>query len=128
MGKESPLDLIREVASTAEAQLERTLSDLQVGEFIYEQPSLAGVEYAFKHALTQEVAYNSLLIERRKVLHERAAGSMESLYAERLQDHLSELPRHYGLNGNTPKALAYLNRPPPHPHQPPTPLPARAPP
>src|SRR6266851_3408835 len=110
MGKESPLDLIRRVASRAGAQLERMLSDLQTGEFIYEQPALSGVEYAFKHALTQEVAYNSLLIERRKFLHERAAGSMESLYAERLEDHLSELAHDYGLSGNTRKALEYLKR------------------
>src|SRR5260370_41025083 len=110
MGKESPLDLNRGVAFTAEAQLERTLSDLEVGECSGEQTSLAGVEYAFKHALTQEVAYNSLLIERRKFLHERAAGSMESLYAERLEDHLSELAHHYGLSDNTRKALEYLKR------------------
>src|SRR5713101_5215575 len=110
MGKESPLDLIRRVASRAGAQLERMLSDLQTGEFIYEQPALSGVEYAFKHALTQEVAYNSLLIERRKFLHERAAESMESLYAERLEDHLSELAHHYERSGNSRKALEYLKR------------------
>src|SRR6266852_4474144 len=110
MGKESPLDLIRRVTSTAGAQLERMLSDLQTGEFIYEQPALSGVEYAFKHALTQEVAYNSLLIERRKLLHERAAASMESLYSERLDDHLNELAHHYELSGNTRKALEYLKR------------------
>ena len=110
MGKESPLDLIRRVTSTAVAQLERMLSDLQAGEFIYEQPSLAGVEYAFKHALTQEVAYNSLLIERRKLMHERAAASMESLYSERLDDHLNELAHHYELSDNTRKALEYLKR------------------
>src|SRR5260370_15992238 len=110
MGKESPLDLNRGVAFTAEAQLERTLSDLEVGECSGEQTSLAGVEYASKHARTQEVAYNCLLIESRKFLHERAAGSMESLYAERLEDHLSELAHHYGLSGNTRKALEYLKR------------------
>jgi predicted ATPase len=67
MGRESPLGLIRKVASTGDATLEQMLSDLQASEFIYEQPTAAGVEYAFKHALTQEVAYNSLLIERRKL-------------------------------------------------------------
>src|SRR6202011_841358 len=62
MGRESPLGLIKKVASVGDAPLEQMLSALQSGEFIYEQPSLAGVEYTFKHALTQEVAYNSLLI------------------------------------------------------------------
>jgi class 3 adenylate cyclase/predicted ATPase len=110
IGRESPLALIRRVASATEAQLERMLSDLQAGEFIYEQHAAAGVEYTFKHALTQEVAYNSLLIERRKVLHERAAVAMESLYAERLDDHLSELAHHYRRSDNVSKAVEYLGR------------------
>jgi predicted ATPase len=55
MGRESPLGLIRQVATSAEVQLERMLADLQAGEFIYEQPAATGVEYVFKHALTQEV-------------------------------------------------------------------------
>jgi len=46
---------------------------LQEAEFIYEQPAFPEVEYTFKHALTQEVAYNSLLLERRRAVHERAA-------------------------------------------------------
>ena len=51
--------------------------DLQLGEFIYEQPAVGDVEYTFKHALTQEVAYNSVLIERRKLLHERIGAAIE---------------------------------------------------
>ncbi len=110
MGRESPLTLIRQVASTAEAPLEQMLSALQAVEFIYEQPAAAGVEYTFKHALTQEVAYNSLLIERRKLLHERAAVAMESLYAERLDDHLSKLAHHYSRSDNATRAVEYLGR------------------
>ena len=89
IGRESPLGLIRQVASKAEPQLERMLADLQAAEFIYEQPALTDAEYVFKHALTQEVAYNSLLIERRKQLHERAGQALESIFAEQLDDHLS---------------------------------------
>jgi hypothetical protein len=110
MGRESPLTLIRQMASPSGGGLEQMLSVLQAGEFIYEQPAAAEIDYTFKHALTQEVAYNSLLIERRKLLHERAAGSMESLYAERLDDHLGELAHHYERSGNTGKALEYLRR------------------
>jgi class 3 adenylate cyclase/ribosomal protein L40E len=62
IGRESPLGLIRKVAATAEVRLERMLAELLAAEFIYEQPALADTEYVFKHALTQEVAYNSLLI------------------------------------------------------------------
>ncbi len=53
-----------------ESELDRMLSDLQLGEFIYEQPTVGDIEYTFKHALTHDVAYDSLLIERRKFLHE----------------------------------------------------------
>ncbi len=108
MGRESPLALIRQVTSTADAQLERMLGGLQAGELVYEQPAAAGVEYTFKHALTQEVAYSSILIERRKVLHEHTAVAMESLYADRLDDFLNELAHHYQRSVNGPKAIQYL--------------------
>jgi len=61
------------------------------GGFIYEQSTTTGVEYVFKHALTQEVAYNSLLIERRKQLHERAGRALESIFAGQLDDHVTQL-------------------------------------
>ena len=86
------------------------LAALQSGEFIYEQPAASGVEYTFKHALTQEVAYNSLLIEQRKLLHERVGTAIESLYADRLDDHLSKLAHHYSHSGDARKALQYLGR------------------
>ena len=57
------------------------LDDLQLGEFIYEQPAVGDVEYIFKHALTQEVAYNSVLTERRQLLHERTGAALEALFA-----------------------------------------------
>ena len=110
IGRESPLGLIRKVASKAEAQLERMLADLQAAEFIYEQPALTDAEYIFKHALTQEVAYNSLLIERRKLLHERAGQALESMFAEQLDDHLSQLAHHYSRSDNVSKAVEYLGR------------------
>jgi predicted ATPase len=51
-----------------------------------------------------------LLIERRKVLHERAAAAMESLYVERLDDHLRDLAHHYRRSDNLTKAVEYLGR------------------
>jgi predicted ATPase len=66
MGRESALALIRQVAMWPDGELEPMLAALQAGEFIYEAPAPAGIEYTFKHVLTQEVAYNSILVERRK--------------------------------------------------------------
>jgi predicted ATPase len=65
------------------------------------------VQYIFKHALTHEVAYNSLLGERRQTLHERAGQAIEDLFGGRLDEHLSELAHHYGHSRNTEKAIEY---------------------
>ena len=66
--------------------------------------------YTFTHALTHEVAYGSLLEERRRVLHGRAAQAIEGLFAERLPEHYYALAHHYSRSGNTAKAVDYLQR------------------
>jgi class 3 adenylate cyclase/predicted ATPase len=110
LGREFPLGLVRSVTLKLDDELERMLSRLQAGEFIYEQPATGDVEYVFKHALTQEVAYNALLIERRKLLHERAGLALESMLAGHVEDHLDELGRHYSRSDNAGKAVEYLVR------------------
>jgi predicted ATPase len=108
IGREFPLGLIRRVVHRAEAELDRMLAELQLAEFIYEQPATGDIEYIFKHALTQQVAYNSLLIERRKLLHECAGQALESMFAGQLDDHLDELAHHYSRSDNVAKAVEYL--------------------
>ena len=108
IGKEFPLSLIRKIAGSTKDDLERTLSVLQVAEFIYEQPAVSDAEYTFKHAVTQEVAYGLLLNERRKELHRRIAAAIESLHRERLEDHYGELARHYSRAGESTEAVQYL--------------------
>src|SRR5712691_7233883 len=110
IGKEFSLGLLKRVVDQSEDTLQRLLSHLQAAEFIYEQPAFPEPEYTFKHALTQEVAYNSMLIERRKVLHERTAQAMEVLFHNRLEDHYGELAHHYSRSGNTEMAVEYLQR------------------
>ncbi|HEX3408940.1 MAG TPA: adenylate/guanylate cyclase domain-containing protein [Candidatus Binataceae bacterium] len=111
IGKEFTPSLVRRVAPQEFGQrLEAMLADLQGADFIYEEPQAGESTYYFKHALTQEVAYNSVLSERRKLLHERAGAAMEKLYAQRLDDCLAAVAHHYGRSGNVPKALEYLNR------------------
>jgi len=108
IGREFPLSLIRHVITQPEDELYRLLSSLQRKEFLYEQPAFPEVEYIFKHALTQEVSYNSVLIERRKTLHEQTAQAIEQLFQGRLDEHYSELAYHYTRSGNPPKAVEYL--------------------
>ncbi len=108
IGREFSLSLIRAVVPKSDDELSRMLNDLQLGEFIYEQPAVGDIEYSFKHALTQEVAFGSVLNERRKELHRRTAAAIESLYAERLEDRYTELAHHYGGAGDAAKAVHYF--------------------
>ena len=101
------LTLLREEADSGASDLDSMLSELQLGEFIYEQPAVGDIEYTFKHALTHDVAYNSVLNERRRLLHERIGSGLESVYRDNLSDHLAALTHHYARSGNSGKAVEY---------------------
>src|SRR6202011_1427173 len=105
-----PLNLVKHITAIPDDRLEPTLKGLQAGEFIYEQPALGETEYTFKHVLTQEVAYNPVLMERRRLMHERTGEAIEALFKERIDDHLAELAHHYSRSANTRKAVEYLFR------------------
>jgi class 3 adenylate cyclase/predicted ATPase len=107
IGRESLLGLIRNMTAVSEAHLERTVAELRAAEFIYEQPTLTDTEYIFKHALTQEVAYNSLLRGRRRAIHEQTARAIEALHATHLEDHYSGLAHHYLRGNDAAKAIHY---------------------
>jgi len=109
LGMDFQLGVARALSGKPDDELNRSLTDLQLAEFIYEQPGTGDIEYKFKHALTQEVAYNSVLLERRRLLHERAGKVIETLFAERQDDHLNELARHYSRSPNIAKAVRYLH-------------------
>ena len=109
IGREFPVSLIRQVITQPEDELYRLLASLQRKEFLYEQPAFPEVEYIFKHALTQEVAYGTVLQERRKALHEQTAQAIEALYHANLEDHYSDLAHHYSRSGNAAKAVEYLS-------------------
>jgi adenylate cyclase len=110
IGKEFRLALARRIIDKPDDELERMLTQLQLAEFIYEQPGAGDIEYTFKHVHTRDVAYNQVLVERRKVLHERIGSALESLYANSLDDHLVELAYHYSLSSNAEKAVEYCRR------------------
>jgi class 3 adenylate cyclase/tetratricopeptide (TPR) repeat protein/ribosomal protein L40E len=110
LGREFVLSLARVVAGRSEHELDRLIASLELGQFVYEQPSIADVEYIFKHALTQEVAYNSVLLERRRQLHENVGRAIELLYPASLDDHLADLAHHFSRSGNRTKAVEYLRR------------------
>jgi tetratricopeptide (TPR) repeat protein len=88
-------------------ELKSYLNNLQRLEFIYEKSLFPELEYIFKHALTQEVAYNSLLIRRRKEIHEKIGRAIEELYPERLEEFYEMLAYHYSKGENWEKAYRY---------------------
>jgi tetratricopeptide (TPR) repeat protein len=102
--------LVKRTTQTSKDELEPELAHLVLGEFIYEQPTSGDVEYTFKHALTQEVAYHSLLAERRKKIHERVGSAIEELYRGQLEEHLTELAHHFRRSPDADKAVVYMKR------------------
>src|SRR6266851_2457291 len=107
LGHEFALNLVQRVTLKSSDELGQMLAQLQLGEFIYEQPAVGAIEYSFKHALTQEVAYNSVLAERRRAIHERTGLAIEALYTPQLEDHYSGLAHHYLRGNDAVKALRY---------------------
>jgi class 3 adenylate cyclase/tetratricopeptide (TPR) repeat protein len=89
-------------------ELKGHLLNLQGLEFIYEKSLFPELEYVFKHALTQEVAYNSLLLKRRKQIHEKIGRAIEELYPDRLDEFCEALAHHYSTAENWEKAFQYL--------------------
>jgi class 3 adenylate cyclase/tetratricopeptide (TPR) repeat protein len=107
IGREVPLKVLRAVWETR-AAIDIHLLELKRQEFLYERPSADEQVYVFKHALTQEVAYESLLRPVRLALHEATAEALETIYQDRLEEHYERLAHHYCQTANHGKALEYL--------------------
>ena len=103
------MPLIQAIAELSEETLQRGLAHLQAAEFLYETRLFPEREYTFKHALTHEVAYGSLLQERRQALHARIVESLEAL-GDRVPEQVERLA-HHALRGEVwDKALAYCRQ------------------
>ncbi len=110
IGREFTEPVLRRVVELPEVDLAAALQKLASAEFIYEEALYPEAQYTFKHALTREVAYNSLLNERRLTLHEHVAEAIAAIFEGRLEEHLSELAHHYTHSRNTRKAIEYSQR------------------
>jgi ABC-type oligopeptide transport system substrate-binding subunit/class 3 adenylate cyclase len=101
---------ILETISEAEAQLDKNLSQLQRADLVREKARLPELEYIFKHTLTQEAAYNSLLHERRKVFHLKVGEALEELFPDRKDEFLGLLAYHFEMAEASEKAVDYLQQ------------------
>ena len=108
IGREFAYRILATITGMRE-ELKSSLVNLQGLEFIYEKQLFPELEYFFKHALTQEVAYNSLLHKKRKEIHEKIGRAIEQIYAERLEEYYELLAHHYVRSDNTVKAVEYLD-------------------
>jgi class 3 adenylate cyclase/tetratricopeptide (TPR) repeat protein len=107
IGTEVPWPLLHAIADTSDEALYRSLAQLQAAEFLYETSLFPERVYTFKHALTHEVAYGSLLQERRRVLHARIVEALEALAGDRVDAQVERLAQHALWGEVWPKALAY---------------------
>jgi class 3 adenylate cyclase/tetratricopeptide (TPR) repeat protein len=110
IGKNVPFTLLQVVSEETEESLRLGLDTLRAAEFLYESRLFPDLEYTFRHALTQEVAYQTLLAARREALHAAAGRTLESLYANRLDQVYDRLAYHYSRTDNVHKAVEYLTR------------------
>jgi len=107
IGREFAFRILQAIMEMKE-ELKSHLLNLQGLEFIYEKRLFPELEYIFKHALIQEVAYNSLLLKRRKEIHEKIGGAIEEIYPDRLEEFYEMLAYHYSRSDDLDKACQYL--------------------
>jgi class 3 adenylate cyclase/tetratricopeptide (TPR) repeat protein len=106
IGREFALGVLQRISHGQD--LTPCLVQLQGLDFIHEKGVLPEPEYAFKHALTQEVCYNSMLLGRRREIHNLIARAIEEIYPKRLEEFYEVLAGHYSKGGGREKAIHYL--------------------
>jgi tetratricopeptide (TPR) repeat protein len=110
IGKDFAFDVLRAIVGLPEETVRGSLQSLHAGEFVVETNSTPHLECAFKHALTHEVAYESLAVEERRLLHAKTVEAIEALYPDRLTDHVERLAHHAFRGEVWRPAVSYLRQ------------------
>jgi tetratricopeptide (TPR) repeat protein len=110
IGKHVPFTLLQAIGDVPKESLRRGLTNLQAAEFLYETSVFPDLEYTFKHALTHEVAYGSVLQDRRRALHAQIVEALEALYPDRLTEQVERLAHHAFRGEVWEKAVTYLRQ------------------
>ena len=110
IGVEVPVPLLQAIAEQTEDVLHRGIVHLQAAEFLYETRLFPDVEYRFKHGLTYQVAYGSLLHNRRRDLHAQIVEAIETLYRERIAEQVERLAHHAVCGEIWEKAVMYQSQ------------------
>jgi DNA-binding winged helix-turn-helix (wHTH) protein/tetratricopeptide (TPR) repeat protein len=109
IGREVPLGVLARVWD-GPAAFDADLAELCRQEFLYERPGGEESVYVFKHALTQDVAYDSLLARSRRQLHLAAARALEAVYGDRVEEAAATLAYHYARTDLIDEAVTWLSR------------------
>jgi class 3 adenylate cyclase/tetratricopeptide (TPR) repeat protein/ribosomal protein L40E len=107
VGRTVPLRLLLPLSATSDDAIREKMAELVAAEFFYETSTPLEVAFTFKHALTELVAYEGLLKERRRSLHKRLVDIIEKEYAGRIEEHLEELAHHASEAGDWERAYHY---------------------
>ena len=110
VGQDVPFALLHSICGLPDEVLRRQLGHLQTAEFLYSTRLFPDLQYRFRHSLTRAVAYSGVLHERRREIHSRVVNAMETLYADRLDEHVERLADHAERGAIWDKALEYLQR------------------
>jgi predicted ATPase/class 3 adenylate cyclase/ribosomal protein L40E len=108
IGREFSFELLQKISAIDENELRERLMTLTNSDLIYESGVYPDLDYLFKHALTLEVAYNTLLLQKRKELHEKVGSAIEEMYPSRLEEFYGVLAHHFSKSDNREKAVHYL--------------------
>jgi class 3 adenylate cyclase len=108
IGREFSLPLLQAIMGMDDSELGSGIARLQAAEFLYESNLFPEIEYTFKHVLTQEVAYDSLLLDKRRALHARILEALESMVDDRMNGDLEHLAHHAFRGEVWDRAVTYL--------------------
>jgi class 3 adenylate cyclase/tetratricopeptide (TPR) repeat protein len=110
IGRSFSEPVLNRVVDVSKTDLAEAIQFLLRAEFIYQEALYPVAEYAFKHPLTQDVAYGSLLGDRRARLHAAVAAAVEQLYAEKLDELSALLAHHWEGAGESFRAVGWHRR------------------
>ncbi len=110
IGHEVPFALLHSISGLPESELRNLLDNVQAAEFLNATQLFPDPQYTFTHSLTHDVAYNSVLRDRRRDIHARVVGAIEALYADRLNEQTERLAHHAVRGELREKAVHYLRQ------------------
>src|SRR5215470_15170450 len=106
VGAEVPIDILQSISNLPKKELQERLAELRSADLLYEEHPTPELAYSFKHALIRDVAYEGMLLERRRALHAHLVVAIEARYGNRLDEHTERLAHHAWIGEVWEKAAA----------------------